>query len=76
MNKEAEQTYKYFQERSYVTMDYDSEQGGTSISTSAHHQRIYPTHFDKDRMQDYLPGPVKIYTKQEILEYERDRDDH
>jgi len=76
MNKEAERTYKYFQERSYTTMSYDSENGGASISTSSHHQRIYPTHFSKDRMEDYLPGPVKIYSAEEIAEYERNRHGH
>ena len=29
--------------------------------------------FDKRKLPDYRPGPVKIYTKAEIEEYENDR---
>ena len=75
MNKLAENTWRYFQEKSYVTMKYDSEVGGTSISTTSDSNRIYPAYYHKGMFKSYLPGPVKIYTEEEIRQYERDRDD-
>ena len=33
---------------------------------------VYPK-WKKSRLPDYRPGPVKIYTKAEIEEYENDR---
>ena len=42
-------------------------------TTAPVQQEIYPSSVNKDELPDYLPGPVRIYSSEEIAEYMKTR---
>ena len=60
-----EDIYDHFQKAHY---------DNTSDGTGVHHLEYKPPKWSKKKLPDYRPGPVKVYTKEEIAQYERERD--
>lgn len=58
----------------YSPQDNEPDENGEARSIP-HHPPILPVAkaFNKRKFDDYRPGPVKIFTREEIEEYERER---
>lgn len=66
--KEIDDAIELFESAHYRVLTYDAETGGTNYSKST------PPKFRsirklKARRKDYRPGPVKVYTAEEIDDY-------
>lgn len=72
VDKEIDDAIEYFESTYYIVPSHDHEVGATKYSNREaplfRNVRIL-----KRRHSDYRPGPIKVYTKQEIEEYERDQ---
>jgi len=56
-------TYLYFQ----------GTQRGETGDNEPVKAMVLPANFKKSKLPDYRPGPVRIYTKEEIAEYEESK---
>ena len=67
---EIDDAVEYFESSYYVVPSFDAEVGSTKYS-----KREAPLFRNirilKGKRSDYRPGPVKVYSRQEIKEYER-----
>ena len=68
IQREIDDAIELFESAHNITPTYDSETGTTGYSTN---QRITYSSVVKlkRKREDYRPGPIKIYTAEEIDEY-------
>ena len=69
MDKELDEAVELFESAHYVVPNHDSETGSTQYN-HANRPTFRSIRKLKRRYSDYQAGPVKVYTKQEIKEYE------
>lgn len=66
--KEIDDAIELFESAYYVVPSHDAETGGTR-----YHNAEVPKYRSvrrlKRRQRDYQPGPVKVYTAEEIADY-------
>ena len=66
-----EETYATFHKQPYYALGSErDEQDGRNPGVV---KPVILPKIDKDNYPDYQPGPVKIYTREEIEQYERER---
>lgn len=73
VDREIGDAIELFESSYYVIPSHDSETGNTRYTTGQQPPSFTNLRKLKQRRDDYRPGKVKVYTEQEIEEYERAR---
>ena len=68
VQKEIDDAIELFESSFYVVPEHDSERGYTSYNVSSA-PAFRSIRRLKARRADYRPGPVKVYTTEEIRDY-------
>ena len=72
IQKEIDDAIDLFESAHNITPSYDSETGNVSFTTTPN-KTFLNVRKVKKRYGDYQPGAVKVYTPEEIKEYEDGR---